>query len=206
MEQHNAVVDTMVGGILHYLIGVGRLATDDDQIFPAGQLWQGLHGEHHILALLNGADVEDIVLGQRIAAPHCRPLVVAGSAPEVAAAILIDDINAVGRIIGIVEDVALGALADGDDAVGLAQRAIELAAIEHHVEPMIVFGMAQKDEIVDRHHGLYARTAHALGQFTGESVIQVDAVAPQIRHDTLAAPQVLSQSPVLARIGKAQPL
>ena len=53
-------------------------------------------------------------------------------------------------------DVALRALADGDDMIGFTQRATELPLIETGVDSLIVFRMAQENQVVDGDDGTNA--------------------------------------------------
>ena len=67
---------------------------------------------------------------------------------EACSAALVDDVNTVFGEVAEGEDVALGALGDGDDALSFAQGGVELASIEENVDGVVVFGMAQEDEVV----------------------------------------------------------
>ena len=85
-------------------------------------------------------------------------------------------------------DVALRALADGDDMIGLTQRATELPLIEPGVDSLIVFRVAQENQVVDGDDGTYAGIAQTLGQFTREAVEQLHAIALQVFYDATRTP------------------
>ena len=87
------------------------------------------------------------------------------------------------------EDVALGALADGDDVVGLTDGLAELPGVDLRVEPVVVLGVAQEDEVVDGDHALYTALGDAYGQLARETVEELDAVVKEVADDPLAAPE-----------------
>ena len=79
---------------------------------------------------------------------------------------LVDDGDAGGIELGsIVEDVAAGTLADGDDMGGLADGLAELPGVDLRVYPMVIFGVAEEDEVVDGDHTGDAALTDADGQF-----------------------------------------
>ena len=92
------------------------------------------------------------------------------------------------------EDVALGTLADGDDMVGLAHRLTELPGVDLRVEPVVVLGMAQEDEVVDGDHTSDATAGDAHGQLARETVVEFDTVAAQAPEDAVAAPVGLGET------------
>ena len=76
--------------------------------------------------------------------------VYSGCLGEFGGAGLVDDGDAGGIDIGsVVEDVATGTLADGDDMGGLTHRATELPGIDLTVDEMVVLGMTEEDQVVD---------------------------------------------------------
>ena len=92
---------------------------------------------------------------------------------------LVDDGDAGGiELWGVVENVAAGTLADGDDMGGLADGLTELPGVDLRVYPMVIFGVAEEDEVVDGDHTGYAALTDADGQFAGKAVVELDAVAP----------------------------
>ena len=92
---------------------------------------------------------------------------------------LVDDGDAGGiELWGVVEDVAAGTLADGDDMGGLADGLAELPGVDLRVYPMVIFGVAEEDEVVDGDDTGYASLTDADGQFAGKTVVELDAVVP----------------------------
>ena len=92
---------------------------------------------------------------------------------------LVDDGDAGGiELRGVVEDVTAGTLADGDDMGGLADGLAELPGVDLRVYPMVIFGVAEEDEVVDGDDTGYASLTDADGQFAGKAVVELDAVAP----------------------------
>ena len=86
------------------------------------------------------------------------------------------------------DDIALRTLADGDDMVGLANGLAELPSIDFRVEPMVEFGMAQENQVVDGYDAANTAFSDADGQFTRQSVIELHAVAPQVADNAACAP------------------
>ena len=72
--------------------------------------------------------------------------------------------------------------------VGLANGSAELPSVDFRVEPMVKFGVAQENEVVDGDNAANAAFSDADGQFTRQSVINLNAVAPQISDDAAGAP------------------
>ncbi len=91
------------------------------------------------------------------------------------------------------EDVALGALADGDNMVGFAHRLTKLPGVDLCVEPVVVLGVAQEDEVVDGDHALYTALGDAYGQLAREAVVEFNAVTAQAAEDAMAAPVGLGE-------------
>ena len=109
---------------------------------------EGLDGDECVRAWLDGADGEDELLGELVEVAHFGTLFVGGGLSKARSATLIDDVDAVFGEVAESEDVALGALGDSNDAQGFAQGGVELASIEEDVDGVIVFGVAQEDEVV----------------------------------------------------------
>ena len=176
-------------GLLQNSIGIGRAAPHDDQMEVGRQQGQGLHGEGDVLALLDGAHVDDVAAGQLVAGIDLLQHVFADRLLKEGAARLVDELNLLGGHMAVVDDVATGALGDGYDAVGLFQGAAEFPGVDFTVYPFVVFGMAQEDEVVDGDHGADAAAADAKGKLAGESVIELHAVAKQVADDATGAPE-----------------
>ena len=149
-----------------------------------GGTQQRLNGEERVFAGFDGSYGEDETRGKVVERAHASLLVASGELAEASAATLIDDVDAVFGELAEGEDVALGALGDGDDALRLAQRGEELAPIEEDVDGMIVFGMAKEDEVVDGDKARDASLAESTRQFARESVEEVDAVALEAVDDS----------------------
>ena len=181
-----------VFGIPPYGVGVWRVAAYDDEAQVVGQMVQRLDGKEDVLARLYGAHGEQVAprgddglqgLWQQALRSRCSG--------EARCAALIDYGDAPGRgdgaaeTVGIVENVATGTLADGNDVVGLAERLTEFTGIDAGVEPAVVLRVAQEDKVVDGDHGADSRPPDAYGQFARETVEQLHAVAQQVAADTL---------------------
>ena len=72
--------------------------------------------------------------------------------------------------------------------VGLLDGLQELPGIDLRVYPMIVFRMAQEDQVVDGHHAADVRLADAEGQLTAQPVIDLYLVPLQVLYHTLGSP------------------
>ena len=118
-------------------------------------------------------------------------------------ATLIDQVDAVAGEATQFDDVLAGAFADGDDAVGLAERLVELALVDPGVDGVVVFGMAHEDEVVDGDDAQYAGLAKSHGQFAAQSVVEGDPVPPQVLDNAVASPQTLAQAVFPVRIDEA---
>ena len=77
--------------------------------------------------------------------------------------------------------------------VGLLDGAAEFPGIYTTVQPVVVFGVAQKDKVVDGDNAPDATLAYADGQFARQSVKHLNAVAAEVIHYPPAAPQSLAQ-------------
>ena len=118
-------------------------------------------------------------------------------------ATLIDQVDAVAGEATQLDDVLAGAFADGDDAVGLAERLVELALVDPGVDGVVVFGMAHEDEVVDGDDARYTGLAKSHGQFAAQSVVEGDPVSPQVLDDAVTSPQTLAQAVFPVRIDEA---
>ena len=96
-------------------------------------------------------------------------------------------------IVAILHDVALGALANGDNAVGLFQRFVELPTVNQRVPPMIELGMAHKNKVVNGDNGVDACVFNALGQFARQAMKHLYAIAQQVFHHAATSPRRLFQ-------------
>ena len=59
----------------------------------------------------------------------------------------------------------------------------ELVAINLNIYPIVVFGMAHKDEVVNGDNSLYACCADANGQFARKTMEDIDTVVLQLFYD-----------------------
>ena len=82
---------------------------------------------------------------------------------------LVDDRNAAFVDVAVGQDVAFCTFADGDDMVGLPNSLAEFPGIYFRVEPVVVFWMTEKDQVVDGDDALDATLADTDGQFSRQS-------------------------------------
>lgn len=87
------------------------------------------------------------------------------------------------------DDVAAGTLGDGDDEVGLADGAAELPGVDMGVDPGVIFGMTEEDEVVDGDDGADATAADAQGKLTGEAMIELDTIANEVADNADGTPE-----------------
>ena len=186
-EQHTRR-KTVLFHIAFHLFAIGCAATHDDQTDVVGQQRQCLHGQQDVLPLLNSSHADDIASGQHVASVDVLQTALSLARLEIGAARLIDHADFLFRHIAEMHDVALRALADGDDMIGFTQRATELPLIESGVDSLIVFRMAQENEVVDSDDGTNASITQTLWQFTREAVEQLHAIALQVFYNASRAP------------------
>ena len=175
-------------------VGIGGALADEDESDVRGEVLQGFDGEEGVLALFDGADTEDEGGVQTETTAHVGDGVGGGFARETGSAALVDDVDGIGGNAAKLDDIALGALADGDDAVGFATGLTKLVGVDLGIEPMVVFGMAQEDEVVDGDDGGDGCLTDASGQLSRESVEEADAVATEVADDAVHAPEVALQA------------
>ena len=182
VEERHARLQTVELDVTTHLVGVAGGTAHDDQTDGVGEVVEGLDGQEDVLAALDGADGEDVAA--------LRPFDRLSHRGEAGGAGLVDDGDAGGIDLGgVVEDVAPGALADGDDVVGLTHGLAELPGVDLRVEPVVVLGMTQEDEVVDGDDAADAGGSEAEGQLAGEAVEELYAVAQQVGRDVLGAPE-----------------
>ena len=134
------------------------------------------------------------MLGQVVAGAHFGLGLGVGFLAELCATTLIDHVDAVFGEVAVGEYVALGAFGDGHYALGFAQGGVELAAIEEDVDGVVVFGMAQEDEVVDGDDAWDAGSAESDWQLSRQAVEELDAIALQVVDDAAGAPESLSEA------------
>lgn len=116
--------------------GIGLLTAYDNKMDIGGQKGKGLDGKEDVLALFDGADVDDVAGGKKIAGIDFLTLVFANGLVEPGATGLIDEADLLFGHVAVMDDVAAGTLGDGDDEVGLADGAAELPGVDMGVDPV----------------------------------------------------------------------
>ena len=105
------------------------------------------------------------------------------------------------------QNVTAGTLADSNNGVGLAESLPKLPLINLRVQPMVVFRVAQEDEVVNGDHATDAGTPQPHGQLARQPVIDGDAVGLQVVYDAARAPPGLAQrSRVPLGVAEVHPL
>ena len=153
----------------------------------------GLDSHGEVLATLDGTDGKDETLGELVTGADIGTALGRDRGGETGGKTLVDDADAVGILrTAQLEDVLAGALADGDDVVGLTEGMAELPLVETGVEPVVVLGVAQEDEVVDGDDAADAGTTETHGELAGEAVVDVDTVADEVADDVARTPQGLA--------------
>lgn len=117
---------------------------------------------------------------------------------------LVNHVDFLPRNTEEVHHVALGRLADGDDAVGTAAGAAELERINPAVDGLVIGREAQEYQVVNRHHRPNAPLAEARGQFAAQAV-EERRVGRQFAAQAERAPQRLEGAVQrLARIAEGE--
>ena len=155
--------------------------------------FHGLGCKQHVFSGLDGAHVQHKTLGQCIALAHFVQLFGRCSLAKTRVAALIYHADALFGIMAILHDVALGAFANGDNAVGLFQRLVELPTVNQCVPPMVELRMAHKDKVVNGYNGVDACVFNALGQFARQAMKHLYAIAQQVFHHAATSPRCLLQ-------------
>ena len=169
--------------------GIGFLTAYDNKMDIGGQKGKGLDGKEDVLALFDGADMDDVAGGKKIAGIDFLTLVFADGLVEPSATGLIDEADLLFGHVAVMDDVATGTLGDGDDEVGLADSAAELPGVDVGVDPGVIFGMTEEDEVVDGDDGADAAAADAQGKFTGEAMIELDTIANEVADNAEGTPK-----------------
>ena len=89
----------------------------------------------------------------------------------------------------VFHDVTLRTFADGDDMVGLAESTTELPGVDLRVNPVIVFRVAQENQVVDGDDALNATLADTDRKFARESVIELYAIMLKVVYNAMSAPE-----------------
>ena len=116
-------------------------------------------------------------------------MVIAFALFEKGAAGLVDDADLVGRNLTELDDVTTGAFGNGDDKVGFFDGPVKLPSVDLAVEPFVVFGMAEEDEVVDGDDTGDAALTDAEGEFSGKAVVEGDVVALKVVDDAAGTPE-----------------
>ena len=77
--------------------------------------------------------------------------------------------------------------------IGLADGLAELPGIDLRVEPVVILGMTQENEVVDGDYALDAALTDTDGQFARETMEHFHAVAPQLGNNPPRAPEGLAK-------------
>ena len=160
--------------------------------FPVHTL-HGLDRKQHVFSRLDGAHIQHKSRWQCIALAHFVQLFGRCSLAKTCVAALIYHADALFGIVAILHDVALGAFANGDNAVGLFQRFVELPTVNQRVPPMVELRMAHKDKVVNGDNGVNACAFNAFGQFAREAMKHLYAIAQQVFHHAATSPRRLLQ-------------
>jgi len=136
--------------------------------------------------------MDDVAGGKEIAGIDFLTLVFADGLVEPGATGLIDEADLLFGHVAVMDDVAAGTLGDGDDEVGLADSAAELPGVDVGVDPGVIFGMTEEDEVVDGDDGADAAAADAQGKFTGEAMIELDTIANEVADNAEGTPEKAS--------------
>ena len=99
-----------------------------------------LYRQKDVLPLLDAANAKDITGNVTACLSSCE----VGNA-----ATLVDDRDAAFVDVAVGQDVAFRTFTDGDDMVGLLDSLTEFPGIYFRVEPVVVFWMAEKNQVVD---------------------------------------------------------
>ena len=118
----------IVDGLLD-LQHVGRSSADDDEMDIFRQRGHGFHSLQHIFAGLDGANIQDIFVGQGQAPLYIIQLLLRDGLAEGLVASLINDLNLAFVGMEVMDDIPLGTLADGYDMVGYVAGAMHLVFI-----------------------------------------------------------------------------
>ena len=171
-------------------IGLDGVASHGhDMNIGVGQQRQSTCKEDEVLALLDAAHIQDVTCGQVVVRAHRCQDGFGNPLAEALVAALIDDFDLIGRRAEIMDDVALGTLADGDDAVGIAAGPAELIGIDPPVDGLVIARVAEEDEVVDGDDRLDATCPPDVeGQFAREAMVEGHAVGFQPVCDTPHAP------------------
>ena len=189
MKEFDTMADTETTGFLQHFVGIGGATAYDDELEVVGQKGQGLDGKGDILAGLNGADIDQIAGGELVAGVDFHEVVIAFALFEKGAAGLVDDADLVGRNLTELDDVTTGAFGNGDDQVGFFDCPVKLPSVDLAVEPFVVFGMTEEDEVVDGDDTGDTALTDAQGEFSGKAVVEGDVVALKVADDAAGAPE-----------------
>ena len=187
-QQMETGINTQTTGFGENLLGIRLLTTYNDEMEVFGQQGKGLDGQKDVLTLFDGTHMNNVAIGELVAGIDLLALVIADMLLEPRTARLIDKADLLFRDMTVMDDVTLGTLGDGDDEVGFFQRSAEFPGIDFPVNPFVVFGMAEENEVVDGDNRLNAALADADGKFPAESMIELDAIAKEITDDAEGAP------------------
>ena len=189
MKEFDTMADTKTTGFLQHFVGIGGATAYDDELEVVGQKGQGLDDKGDILAGFNGADIDEIAGRELVAGVDFHEVVIAFALFEKGAAGLVDDADLVGRNLSELDDVTTGAFGNGDDKVGFFDCPVKLPSVDLAVDPFVVFGMTEEDEIVDGDDTGDAALTDAQREFSGKPVVEADVVALKVADDAAGAPE-----------------
>ena len=161
----------------------------NDQMHIVRQLGKGTDHVDLVLAFLDGADTDDVFLGQVVGFAHVSTVTVADRLPEHGVAGLVDDLDFFLRHLEILYQVALGLLADGHHDIGNAAGVALLHAVHHAVEGLVKAGVAPHDEVVHGNHALDG-VGNAMGQLVAEAMENLHFVAFEVHRHSETPPYV----------------
>ena len=200
MQDTHTLLQLVLLHVGHDLLGVWSGAADDDQRHIGWQIGQRLNGLQHVFTRLDRTYIKNVTLGQLIMFGYLLQHGGIAFGTETLSTTLVDERYFLGWHLTVLDDVATGTFADGNDMGGLAQGASELPCVELYVDGIVKLGMTQENKIVDGNHAGDAALTDAKGKFARQTMIELDAIALKIGNDTLGAPVSVAQWPAL--VGK----
>jgi len=165
------------------------VASEDDEVDVGREGGKSLDNGELVFALFDGADADDIFLGQFVFFAHGGLVLFGDGLPEDGVAGLVDDVDFGFGDVDVVDEVLLGGLADGNDGVGNVAGVALLDAVGDAVEGFEVLWVMPCEEVVHGDDTLDG-VGYAVGQFVAEAVEDVDFVALEMEGEAVSAPEV----------------
>ena len=128
------------------------------QIAGLAALREALDQLRQVLPRLDRADVEDEPVGKVVPPPDPLPFGRIVNRAERGRRRFVHDVHALGRQAVQANDVALGALRDGDDRVRPARRDVDQRPVQEHTPRRMVAREQRQAHVVDRHHRRHRRS------------------------------------------------